>query len=184
MIALVSRQAASLPSGCLSISAAHLRQILCRRRLSLDNDSTLSAQRTPASTSTAGQLTPTTSCAMPGIPAKDATAGSSVASTSKAKYSFNTLERERRFRFPSEISHDAPELEELTAPHIQSFDALFQGATTPAGTPVPGDAGKGLLELAVKDLKSKVVFDGKGKEQGKLGNKIECECGSSLAIER
>lgn len=119
---------------------------------------------------------------MPGAPPgsgsstkKDATAGSSQASTSKAKYSFNTLERERRFRFPSDLKHDAPELEELTAPHIQSFDALFQGATRPDGSPAPGDPGKGLLELAVRDIKSKVVFDGKGKEQGKPGNKIECE---------
>lgn len=49
------------------------------------------------------------------------------------------------------------------APHIQSFDALFSDPAT----------GKGLLELAVDDIPSKVIYDGKGKEQGRLGNRLE-----------
>lgn len=117
---------------------------------------------------------------MPGRPLPQPNGHQPVASTSKlpakkpAKYTFKTLEREKRFRHPSKLGHDAPELEALVAPHIQSFDALFEGARDAEGRPISGDAGKGLLDLAVRDLKSKAVFDGKGKEQGKLGNRLEC----------
>lgn len=113
---------------------------------------------------------------MPGAPlARDP--ASSVASTSAAtisklkaaksqkqqKYSFGTLERENRFKYPSTTSHDVPSLEELVAPHIQSFDALFSDPAT----------GKGLLELAVNDIPSKVIYDSKGKEQVRSGNRLE-----------
>jgi DNA-directed RNA polymerase I subunit RPA2 len=108
---------------------------------------------------------------MPGAPLPRDPA-SAVASTSASvsalkaksqKYSFGTLEREKRFRNPSTTKHDVPALEELVAPHIQSFDALFSDPVT----------GKGLLELAVNDITSKVIYDGKGKEQGRLGNRLE-----------
>ena len=82
-----------------------------------------------------------------------------------AKYGFGTVAREKRFVNPSESGHDVPELEELVAPHIQSFDALFDDGS--------GSGKGGLLDLAVRDLKSKVVFDGKGKDKGKLGNRLE-----------
>ena len=118
---------------------------------------------------------------MPGRPRYKETQTEMVASTSKSavaprKYSFGTLQREHRFKHPSTTGHDAPELTALVAPHIESFDALFEGARDPEGRPFAGDAGKGLLDLAVKDLRSKIVFDGKGKEQGKLGNRLQCEC--------
>lgn len=110
---------------------------------------------------------------MPGAPLprnQSGAAASTSASTSRVqalktqqKYSFNTLERENRFKYPSTTSHDVPSLEELVAPHIQSFDALFADPAT----------GKGLLELAVSDITSKVIYDGKGKEQGRLGNRLE-----------
>lgn len=112
---------------------------------------------------------------MPGAPLPRDPA-SAVASTSaltpsklkarksqQQKYSFNTLERENRFKNPSATAHDVPSLEELVAPHIQSFDALFSDPAT----------GKGLLELGVADIPSKVIYDGKGKEQGRLGNRLE-----------
>ena len=83
------------------------------------------------------------------------------------KYGFSTLKREKRFAHPSTTGHDVPELEELVHPHIASFDALFEDAGNPRG---------GLLELAVRDIDTRVVFDGKGKSEGKLGNKLECEC--------
>jgi DNA-directed RNA polymerase I subunit RPA2 len=113
---------------------------------------------------------------MPGAPLPrdpaSAVASTSAATISKlkaaksqkqAKYSFGTLERENRFKYPSTTSHDVPSLEELVAPHIQSFDALFSDPAT----------GKGLLELAVNDIPSKVIYDGKGKQQGQLGNRLE-----------
>lgn len=91
--------------------------------------------------------------------------GKSSTTTTNPKYGFGTLAREKRFANPSQTSHDVPELEELVAPHIDSFDALFDDGS--------GKGKGGLLDLAVKDLKSKVVFDGKGKDQGKLGNRLE-----------
>lgn len=118
---------------------------------------------------------------MPGVVAAAATAASSPASSSASvkgkgkaisaeeagvapqKYSFGTLKRERRFAHPSSSGHDVPELEELVQPHIASFDALFEDGSR-----------SGLLDLAVKDIDTKVVFDGRGKAQGKLGNKLEC----------
>lgn len=120
---------------------------------------------------------------MPGVPiARPEAAHFSAAAKGKgratvpapSKYSFGTLEREKRFAGPSTTAHDVPALEELTAPHIQSFDALFQGALDADRKPLPGSAGKGLLELAVKDITHKVIFDGKGTANGKLGNKVEC----------
>lgn len=90
---------------------------------------------------------------------------SAAAAAKPQKYGFGTLEREKRFRNPSKDGHDVPNLEELVAPHIQSFDALFSDPVT----------GKGLLELAVNDITSKVIYDGKGKEQGRLGNRLECK---------
>ena len=112
---------------------------------------------------------------MPGVLRGGAKAASTSEAVLPAKYGFGTLKREQRFRHPSTTGHDAPELEALVAPHIESFDALFEGARDAEGRPIAGDAGKGLLELAVQDLRSKVVFDGKGKEQGKLGNRLECK---------
>lgn len=91
-----------------------------------------------------------------------------------AKYGFSTLTREKRFAHPSTTGHDVPELEELVQPHIASFDALFEdggSSSTRRG---------GLLDLAVKDIDTKVIFDGKGKAEGKLGNKLECGQQSSI----
>ena len=95
------------------------------------------------------------------------------------KYSFNTVAREKRFADPSTSRHDAPELEELTAPHIQSFDALFEGSKGPDGKLLSGDPGKGLLELAVRDVQHKVFFDGRGTANKGLGNRIERKLSST-----
>lgn len=71
---------------------------------------------------------------------------------------FNTLERERRFRNPSKTDPHFAEAHELIKPHIESFNALFEGE----------NGRKGLLELAVKDLEQKVVFS----ERAGKGNKL------------
>ncbi|KAJ9126757.1 hypothetical protein QFC24_001788 [Naganishia onofrii] len=84
------------------------------------------------------------------------------ATPSSSKHTFHTLERERLNRHPSTTGADHPSLEELVKPHIQSFNALMETSD---------GKGKGLLQLGVEDLGSKVVFDGKG-EAGVGGNKL------------
>ncbi|CAE6454657.1 unnamed protein product [Rhizoctonia solani] len=79
-----------------------------------------------------------------------------VASTSTS--GFDTLRREDAFRNPSKTSNEVPILQELVAPHIESFNALFDDSNL---TLEDGD-GKGLLSLGIKDLGPKVVFDGAG----------------------
>lgn len=79
---------------------------------------------------------------------------------------FNTLERERQFRHPSKTESHYKAAHELIRPHLESFNALFEGE----------NGGRGLLDLAVKDLEQKVVFD---QKDGK-GNKLISQ---SLSIE-
>ena len=76
--------------------------------------------------------------------------------------SFNTLERERIFKNPSDKSFQTPALQEMVAPHIEAFNALTEfgyGSKT------------GLLDLAIQDIGPKSVFDMHG---GGLGNKLTC----------
>ena len=83
--------------------------------------------------------------------------------------SFRTLEREHSFRHPSKTGSDVPILDQLVAPHIESFNALFED-----------EGSAGLLQLAVDDIGSRVVFDGAGKlgessRRSGWGNKLESE---------
>ena len=103
-----------------------------------------------------------------------------VASTSTAR-GFSTLEREERFRHPSEQASAYPDAHRLIRPHLDSFDALFEGATNESeaassrsGEDGSNGTGVGLLQLLVDDLEPRVVFDGKGDENDGLGNKLEC----------
>lgn len=91
--------------------------------------------------------------------------------TGFAPTSFRTLDRERAFAHPSTERSKYPAPQELVAPHIHSFDALFEGAPQPDGTVSQSE---GLLSMGVKDLLPKVVFDHKGDE-GALGNRLESE---------
>lgn len=76
---------------------------------------------------------------------------------------FNTLERERIFKNPSDKSFQTPALQEMVAPHIEAFNALTEF----------GVGKKGLIDLALQDIGSKVVFDQRGSG---LGNKLSCMC--------
>ncbi|KAF9362760.1 DNA-directed RNA polymerase I subunit rpa2 [Mortierella sp. NVP85] len=73
---------------------------------------------------------------------------------------FNTLERERIFRNPSDKAFQTPALQEMVAPHIEAFNALTEFGT---------GSSTGLLDLAIQDIGSKAVFDKRG---GGLGNKL------------
>ena len=85
---------------------------------------------------------------------------------------FNTLQREYSFRNPSKDGANIPILNELAAPHVESFNALFADS----GLPIPHgheEKNVGLLGLAIKDIEDKVMFDGAdgAHERGK-GNRL------------
>lgn len=71
---------------------------------------------------------------------------------------YRTLEREKRFQNPPKEEAIYPLLTEAIQPHIGSFNALTSG---PEG---------GLLNLAVKDIGKKAIFDSNDAER--LGNKL------------
>ncbi|CCE86373.1 Piso0_004858 [Millerozyma farinosa CBS 7064] len=71
---------------------------------------------------------------------------------------FRTLEREKRFQNPPKEKPTYQMLVDAVAPHIGSFNALTEG---PEG---------GLLNLGVKDIGSKSIFD--SNDEGRLGNKL------------
>lgn len=78
-------------------------------------------------------------------------------------HSFHTLTREAAFLHPPANASDIPALDQLVAPHIESFNALLED----------GAGGKGLLALAIDDIGHKVVFDGPNPGEG---NRLSCEC--------
>ncbi|KAI0043458.1 beta and beta-prime subunits of DNA dependent RNA-polymerase [Auriscalpium vulgare] len=75
------------------------------------------------------------------------------------KDTFNTLSRESAFKQPGDKGSTVPILNEFVAPHLESFNALFDDSGLPSGD---GD-GRGLLSLGVKDIGDRVVFDGLGQ---------------------
>ncbi|RPD67372.1 beta and beta-prime subunits of DNA dependent RNA-polymerase [Lentinus tigrinus ALCF2SS1-7] len=86
----------------------------------------------------------------------------------RVKSTFNTLEREKKFKNPPKDASVVPILNEFVTPHLESFNALFDDSGLPAGD---GD-GKGLLHLGLEDIGKRVVFDGKGTvgaESGQMG---------------
>jgi DNA-directed RNA polymerase I subunit RPA2 len=87
---------------------------------------------------------------------------------SRQKSTFNTLAREESFRNPTDKGSTIPILNEFVAPHIESFNALFDDSGLPSGD----GGGRGLLSLAIKEIGERVVFDGNGKvgsESGETG---------------
>ncbi|CCM03352.1 uncharacterized protein FIBRA_05481 [Fibroporia radiculosa] len=86
---------------------------------------------------------------------------------------FGTLAREQQFKNPPTDGAAVPILNEFVTPHIESFNALFDDSGLPAGD---GD-GRGLLSLGIKEIGTRVVFDGKGEigaesGQGGWGNRL------------
>jgi hypothetical protein len=94
--------------------------------------------------------------------------------SSSSKHTFSTLTRESAFRNPPSGSSTFPILNEFIAPHIESFNALFDDSGLPSGD---GD-GSGLLSLAIKDIGERVAFDGAG--QAAAGD-IQKACGNRLS---
>jgi DNA-directed RNA polymerase I subunit RPA2 len=86
----------------------------------------------------------------------------------RRKPTFNTLEREKTFRNPPREGSAYSILNEFVAPHLESFNALFDDSGLPLGD---GD-GRGLISLAIKDIGERVVFDGNGHGSDPRGNRI------------
>ncbi len=91
-------------------------------------------------------------------------------------HTFNTLVRESTFRHPPTGSSAFPILNEFVAPHIESFNALFDDSGLPLGD---GDD-LGLLSLAIRDIGERVVFDGasqsaSGETHNGWGNRLSSE---------
>ncbi|KAH9179744.1 hypothetical protein EDB89DRAFT_2111030 [Lactarius sanguifluus] len=87
-----------------------------------------------------------------------------------SKHTFDTLARESAFKRPSTTGSTVPILNEFVAPHIESFNTLFDDSGLP-----PGDGdGRGLLSLAIKDIGERVVFDNTapGSGQTERGNRL------------
>jgi len=92
------------------------------------------------------------------------------ASTSgKRVPTFNTLERENAFRNPPKTGSTYNILNEFVAPHIESFNALFDDSGLSKGD---GD-GSGLISLGLKDIGERVVFDHKpGVDDAGFGHRM------------
>ncbi|KAJ7098696.1 hypothetical protein B0H15DRAFT_878516 [Mycena belliarum] len=87
----------------------------------------------------------------------------------RRKPTFNTLAREEAFRNPPKTGSTYSILNEFVAPHIESFNALFDDSGLPSGD---GD-GSGLISLGLKDMGERVVFDGDGKVDNRgWGNRM------------
>ena len=84
---------------------------------------------------------------------------------------FNTLAREYNFRHPPKDGSVLQSFQDLVAPQIEAFDSLSEDSE--------GD-GTGLLNLGIRFIPEKVVFDQigiDGADYGKArGNRISCVC--------
>ncbi|KAI4522742.1 beta and beta-prime subunits of DNA dependent RNA-polymerase [Schizophyllum commune Loenen D] len=78
---------------------------------------------------------------------------------------FDTLKREKLFRHPPRDSASYNILNEFVAPHLESFNALFDDSGLPSGD---GD-GRGLLSLGIEEIGERVVFDGDGRPESEHG---------------
>ncbi|KAJ3740953.1 DNA-directed RNA polymerase I polypeptide 2 [Lentinula detonsa] len=81
---------------------------------------------------------------------------------------FDTLEREKLFKYPPKQGSSYKILNEFVAPHIESFNALFDDSGLPSGD----GKGKGLLSMGIQDIGERVIFDGSGRDTGAWGNRM------------
>ncbi|KAJ2384559.1 hypothetical protein GGI05_004969, partial [Coemansia sp. RSA 2603] len=76
---------------------------------------------------------------------------------------FRTLERQRFAEHPGQ-QHEYPQTQQLTAPHIESFNTIWERA---------GPHAPPLIDTAVSLIEPQTVFDGKGDSENPRGNKIK-----------
>ncbi|KAG8840129.1 hypothetical protein FRB91_006515, partial [Serendipita sp. 411] len=86
-----------------------------------------------------------------------------------AAHSFETLTREKNFLNPPSKGHVNPALDRLAAPHIESFNSIFDDNGLERGD----TDGSGLLSLGLKEIGSKAVFSGNTSDPEKpLGARL------------
>lgn len=81
---------------------------------------------------------------------------------------FDTLQRENLFKYPPKQGSSYKILNEFVAPHIESFNALFDDSGLPSGD----GKGRGLLSMGIEDIGERVIFDGARKDAGAWGNRM------------
>lgn len=127
----------------------------------------------------AGPSTPPASHAL--LPSKGKKPGQEpVLADWQQPHTFHTLRIQDRFENPSSTEFEHPDLQDLVAPHIESFNALWShdpSVEPPKGSrngaPFVGE-GVGLLEKTIAKIPPRVVFDGTEETiaQGNLGNRL------------
>lgn len=97
--------------------------------------------------------------------------------SSKRSGPFHTLQRERAFRSPRTKGSEWPAIHALVKPHTDSFDMLFEGAPTSTSSSSSSakatSSSSGLLDLSVREIEHKTIFDHKSAANNGLGNKLE-----------
>lgn len=95
-------------------------------------------------------------------------------------HTFHTLRIQDRFENPSDTHFEHSDLQDLVAPHIESFNALWSldpsvepGKGSRKGGPVINE-GVGLLEKTIAKIPPRVIFDGTEESisKGDLGNRL------------
>ncbi|KIY73963.1 DNA-directed RNA polymerase I polypeptide 2 [Cylindrobasidium torrendii FP15055 ss-10] len=76
------------------------------------------------------------------------------------KPTFNTLEREKSFRHPTQKGANYQILNEFVTPHIESFNGLFDDS----GLPLGDGNGKGMISAAIEEMGPRYAFDGAGNK--------------------
>lgn len=148
------------------------------------NTETMDSSSEPSSSS-ASSSSSSSSDAGPSTPPSKHTSLSSIKGDDdvpawQQPYTFHTLKNQERFENPSADGFDHEELQRLTAPHLESFNALWAAdpaVSLPAGaksTTVLSE-GVGLLEKSIRNIRPRVVFDGtdEAMKRGDLGNRLE-----------
>ncbi len=74
--------------------------------------------------------------------------------------SFKTLDRQNQALNPSSTGPHYPHLANISAPHVESFNSIFDGSAS-------------ILEKAIQEIGMITVFDAKQEETSP--NKIECK---------
>lgn len=99
----------------------------------------------------------------------------------KEPHTFHTLQTQQRFQSPSNNKFDHPELHELVAPHIESFNALF--SSDPSVNPDNHNShlsNDGLLTDAINNIPERDVYD--GVRTNSSGRAINAASGSRLVM--
>lgn len=143
----------------------------------MDSSSASSSASSSSASSDAGPSTPPSKHSdLASISAK----GDGEVPAWQQPYTFHTLKTQQRFESPSKDAFDHEELQKLTSPHLESFNALWAAdpsVNLPAGarsTTVLSE-GVGLLEKSIRNIRPRVVFDGTDEtiKNGSLGNRLE-----------